>query len=156
VFADPVSIGRDPFASLASAAPDDVDDVDDADDADEVDDAPVAAAAPALEIERGTPPPPGSMAPPSLGNDASDSSRAAIFDDEPAGLAAPPAAPRASRTASPFVERTLALAEPAEVTRREVAVQAPIASGSEIEIPIVVPAGETREIVLRITIRPAA
>jgi len=153
-FADPASIGRDPFASPAAPAPEAADEAPIADTADADD----VADAPAFEIERGTPPPPGALAAAPSDTEREDSSRSAMFDDEPAGLQPPASPARASRTASPFEERTLALVEPSGAARRDdaVVVDAPVTSAREIAIPITVPAGETREIVLRITIRPAA
>ena len=122
----------------------------------------------AFEIERGTPPPPGAesresestTAPPSRGRNTSGE---ALFGGAPAGLSvetsrpAPVQTARTSRPAAPgekFEERTLSLGDAAPAAAaKHAAVDESAVGRHEVSIPITIPAGEAREIVLRITIR---
>ena len=118
----------------------------------------------AFGIDRGTPQPSGAVA---AGREpleaaaavTANSSEAAMFSDEPAGMSrgATPAAPaRSNGGSAKFEERTLALGE-AAASSTAIATEAPaVAQRHEVSIPLTIPAGETREIILRITIRPVA
>ena len=137
----------------------------------------------AFEIDRGTPPPRGSETsdpqerhrpePAAASRQAEtqglNTSEAAMFSDEPAGMSrnAPPSprpalAPaaagefnRAASSGTKFEERTLALGESAASTALAVDESAGAAvQRHEVSIPLTIAAGETREIILRITIRP--
>ena len=135
----------------------------------------------AFEIDRGTPPPRGSETsepqerhrpePAAASHRAEaqelNTSEAAMFSDEPAGMSrnAPPSprpapAPagefnRPASSGTKFVERTLALGESAASTALAVDESAGAAvQRHEVSIPLTIAAGETREIILRITIRP--
>ncbi len=137
----------------------------------------------AFEIDRGTPPPRGSEPseprerrqpePAAASNEASghelNTSEAAMFSDEPAGMSRA-AAPSPKRLAAPapsveftrpsssgakFEERTLALGEAAATTLADDEPAQAAVHRHEVSIPLTIAAGETREIILRITIRPA-
>ena len=131
-----------------------------------------------FEIDRGTPAPPDAApvartpaaVPPPRTLTASE---AAMYGEEPPALGrgvpgslgapAPPLAIVPARSSSgsagtKFEERTLALVEAApEAGQESVELDGPAAAHRhEVSIPLTIPAGETREIILRITIRPAA
>jgi hypothetical protein len=119
----------------------------------------------AFEIDRGTPSPP-SVARASRGERPAppparptNTSEEVLFADEPAGLSRggpPPAPERPTPAARKFEERTLALGDtPAPAQGRVSSGEVTPDRNNEVVIPITVPAGESREIVLRITIRAA-
>jgi hypothetical protein len=126
----------------------------------------------AFEIDRGTPPPPGagertSPRATETVSRRSNTSEGALFEDEPPGLVigsgatpvtatTPPAPAKVTAAPPKFEERTLALGDPAPGSRTQpVAIdETAAAERHEVSIPLTIPAGETREIVLRITIRP--
>ncbi len=114
----------------------------------------------AFEIDHSTPSPGGE--PPAIERHPMSRRRTpepegVMLDDEVAGTGAGPAVSRGAEAqggAGPrFVERTLALGESSAPSPAAVAEAAP--GRQEVSIPLVIPAGETREIVLRITIRPS-
>ena len=87
-----------------------------------------------------------------------NTSEEVLFADEPPGLRGgpPPTVERAPAAARKFEERTLALGDaPPAASPRAAAVEPAATQRDEVVIPITVPAGESREIVLRITIRTA-
>src|SRR5262245_56497644 len=123
----------------------------------------------AFEIDRGTPGPPQPPArsprverperpaPPPPPARASSTSDEVLFADAPAGLRGgpPPAPERSSGGQRKFEERTLALGDTPPHAGRAPMGEAALDRTNEVVIPVTVPAGESREIVLRITIRAA-